>query len=556
MDSRETSVNDQASIDSLSRPPPRETGLPSLRVRQAAFAVLLPFIVLAVVRMAGLRTGENSYDCFYHIRMADLGPSVYLARTFPPTHLSMWSEHFSDKELLFHVFLSVVRHIESLCGISDGPPFHLPGLLCMGAILVSFVLALRGLGVRRHLWVWSSLLAGISPFFTHRMLLIRPHTFSIALMLLACPILNRIRRRRHLWFAVALGFLLSWTHSNPHFVVLPAAAFAAVRFRKDPLLAFGIPLSAVAGIVAGYTLHPQFPNTFLLWKVQCVDVLLKSLVGGKSVDLGGELSPPGPAWWGANILVPTVAVLSLLLFRRLYREHHLTRGAIAIQLLAGISLVATLAGQRGMEYACPYVILSCAVNVALSLDRKGRKRTSAGLRLKAWLPALALVILLGGAVQRYRVLRKTCIEPFADFGRWACAAGLPPGTGMANLVWHEFPLLFFSAPHLCYSFGLDPMFSYVYRPDAFTRLSEFRTGRSRLPAAEVRELTEAHYLFLSRWSHALAKALFSQGFACVYQGPDGWVFDLEYSADSQTSEEGNLRSNDLATPRSRPEQAE
>ncbi len=494
--------------------------------RRIALAVLLPGLFLTALRVSGLRGTENSFDAYYHIRMADLGPGFYTASEFPGMALSVWREHFSDKELLFHLILTAVRRTGSWFGLSASAPFHLPALLFAWLVVVSFVYTAVRLGGRSRLWLFAGLLAGVSPFFTHRILLLRPHSLSIALMLLACALLNEIRTPRALWRPVLLGFLFAWAHSNPHFVLLPAAVFGLLRAGKRPLLGVLLPVACLAGILLGYTLHPQFPNTFLIWKIQCVDVLLQSLGGSAPVALGDELSPPSLLWWLKNSAVVVLAVLNLAAFETLRRRRRLTSPLVAVQALSLVFLLGAVLGQRAMEYACPYTILSLCLNLN-ALSRLHPFRDRAASRPAVWFcpVLLGLCLALAGGY-RYRALRSVRIDPFTDFGAWVRAAGLPPGTDVVNLVWHEFPLLFYAAPHLRYSFGLDPMFAYAYRPEVYEELSAFRTGTRSLPPRRLAKLTGARFLFLSTASRRLAEALFKQDFACVYQGRDGWLFDL------------------------------
>ena len=76
------------------------------------FAFLIPFVWLSTLRVTVMKTGENSQDALYHAMMAKLGPAVYAAKEFPWTQMSVWKDHFADKELLYHAGLNIIFAIE------------------------------------------------------------------------------------------------------------------------------------------------------------------------------------------------------------------------------------------------------------------------------------------------------------------------------------------------------------------------------------------------------------------------------------------------------------
>ena len=64
---------------------------------------------------------------------------------------------------------------------------------------------------------------------------------------------------------------------------------------------FFLPLISLAGLLAGYLIHPQFPNTFIIWKVQSLDALLNPVLGsGKALTpklIPMEMLPGNFAWY-------------------------------------------------------------------------------------------------------------------------------------------------------------------------------------------------------------------------------------------------------------------
>jgi hypothetical protein len=110
-------------------------------------AVLFPALISLALRETSYRGGETTNDTYYHIAMADLGPKVFLARTFPYLTISSWTDDFADKELGYHVCLWLLRQFERLAGLDTGQPFRLAALLSCFMLFGGMVLA----GVRMRI---------------------------------------------------------------------------------------------------------------------------------------------------------------------------------------------------------------------------------------------------------------------------------------------------------------------------------------------------------------------------------------------------------------------
>jgi hypothetical protein len=492
-------------------------------------AILIPFLWLCWVRTASVQPHcEIENDGYYHAMMADLYPEVCTARTFPHLTMSIWRDHFYDKELAFHALLSGVRRYSQVLGLSLGPPFHVPALTFALLMVGAFVLVAFSWKIPKPA-LFSILLVAISPFFTYRLLMLRPHNLAIALMLLYCWQVFEVKEPRRLWIPFAFGILFAYAYSNPHFVLLPAVIYGAIQFRKNRSLAIQVPLATLLGLVAGFILHPQFPNTFLLWKIQSIDVVIQAFSPGAAVYVGEELARPDWQWLFQNagllLLLPLNGWALYVLRRKNPRPETLLCFAMQAVTTLGVFMI-----KRSAEYACPFG--------ALTLGLLVRDMANAGLFRRWKFPRPSLVpvaaagalLLIAGFFQ-IRFLKGICYPEFKRFGEWAGKA-LPDGTVIANLIWGDFPMLFYSAPQFRYTMGLDPMFGYRWNPEKVERLEKFRTGQLLLTPRELMELTDARFAFVPSRAAPLAQLLVKNGFAVAYRGPDGWLFDLEPNSPS------------------------
>ena len=493
-----------------------------LRIAACVFVVLLGY--LGTVHLKALQPDcDVSTDAPYHITMADLFGELALGKHFPPMAKSVWKHTFYDKELAFHAFLNSLRKWAGLLGYrGNAPPFILETFVLVSSCLAIFWALLWRSGVRQTYVFLPLFLLGF-PLFTLRLNMVRPHVVSIMLMMVTVGLLigkAPICRRRLLQLAL-VGFAFSYCHSNPHFMLFPTLVFAAVYFsayRWRSLLPAG---AALAGIIAGLALHPQFPNTFIIWKIQCIDVLWQSLTHSvPDITSPSELERPMRFHVIHNLLLPALPLVisAAAMHRRRFRT--LNRRICFVFALTAISCVGYFLSKRTIEYAVPFALLLSAL-----VYQKWFSRAPRSVHL-AVLTAISVFVLC---------MRPLHVCYFSDsrvpiplqFAHWARTT-LPPGTYIANLRWDDFPRLFFAAPEYVYSYGLDPMFAYKFDPDSFLKTERMYRGTEPFPPPdELKELLGSRYVFTSFVHYTVSRRMARAGYALAYQGIDGWCFDLD-----------------------------
>ena len=133
----------------------------------------------------------------------------------------------------------------------------------------------------------ASLFALIVPNYTFRLSVLRPHMLSIAFLTFSAGILAKGSFRFRLIAMGILSFCFAWSYSNPHFIVIVPLVFALVRIPRDGWRELWLPVMSLGAVLLGLLLHPQFPNSFTIWKVQSWDEGL--------LFLHGLESNPGPS---------------------------------------------------------------------------------------------------------------------------------------------------------------------------------------------------------------------------------------------------------------------
>jgi len=490
-------------------------------------ALIIPLLMLTALRQSAFEA-ENSLDAYFHVQIADMGPSVYLTKFFPWTTLSVWSEHFSDKELLYHLFLTVIRSYQKYISLPLGSPFNFPAIFFTGMMIAAFVYSANYFKVRNIIY-YSLLLIFISPFFTDRILMLRPHVLAITIMLLACPLIHSIKNYKDLGKVFIFAFFSSWAYSNPHFILLPITAFAITKFKHKPYLAVTILLAAIFGLLSGLTIHPQFPNSFLIWKIQCIDVIVNLFHTAPSYyDMPKELAPPSFLWIICNCAAFFFTIYGFIIYKRSEKGNlSLSSPYTALGICAALTTFSVFISMRAMEYALPFSLIFLGAvkfhhySTTEHQNREQRKKYSFYLKILVVTLSFFFMIYEGEVIRKRAV-----IKPLSAFSEFMQSSNIPPGTVIGNIVWSDFPLLFYSAPQYRFLTGIEPMFSFYSDSETMNKLELFRRGKINLQANELAELLNCKFIFVTKRNNFYLH-LIKLKYDALYNGDDGILFKLK-----------------------------
>jgi hypothetical protein len=340
-----------------------------------------------------------SYDEYYHLGVAREMTSHFPLRTFPWTPFSVLSEHFADKEPLFHLLLLPFARLPlegaGLAGV-------LAGQLFLVAAFSWVVWRLRA----PHAYAFVLGLTLLGSMFAMRVDMCRPHLLLMAFSVLVVGLLLRWPEgppgRGALLGLAGVSALFSLAHSGAWIALFYAGVWGlagrwgARNARDQPGAGAGragagnaeaaaagagdagagataagkwrwlawLPLAATAGgWLLGQLVHPNLPyNLRLLWLQNVVVPFEASPAGNAALrsQIGQELTPPTLAilieQWPV-FLAPLAA--AVLLVRRPSLR---TRSTMAAALLA---LAFLLAGsvflRRLLEVGAPLGVLALAV---------------------------------------------------------------------------------------------------------------------------------------------------------------------------------------------------
>ena len=508
-------------------------------------AFFLPVLLLTFLRMicTQLQGGEPGTDNFYHAAMALAGQDIFTAKKFPFLALSSWHDTFADKELLYHILLQGLFYVQKIIS-GKTFPFTFPAMFFVSIALASFVVLLHTLKIPSRIIFLSSLLFSTGAFaFTYRFLMLRPHVFSIAIILSCCILFAMIRDKSSLKKYGTLLFLLSfvyaWSYSNPHFILFPVIVYAFFAKKEYGKKIFFLPFISIAGLLAGYLIHPQFPNTFIIWKVQSLDALLNPVLGTGS-PLTPKLVPmemlPGNFSWYRNMLPFYVLCYGCLFFFIRLKEKKesgfsCTPVEKTILFLAAFFTLCTFAVLRSVEYAVPFTAASGGILLKYAVQEKTaffEKNASCNKILYLFTAAALALAALNTNLMLKSNYKTKSPEKMAKY----LQENTPENSLVINLDWGDFPAMFYANKHNTLLWGMDPAFSYAFAPAKARKLENcvLNSIRHRNVDSRIHELTGAEYAFVLSRREKFVQYLKDCSWQVVYESEEGAVFSLKKNA--------------------------
>ncbi len=496
-------------------------------------AFLLPVMIAMTTRILTLTSGEASYDAFYHAGIARLGPSVFLADKFPWTDSSVWKTAFADKELLYHAGLWLIFRIQELSGVAPEPPFHTAAMVYLLILSGAWVYAGHRFKVSPALLCAGSLLfAAICPNWTYRLVMLRPHIASIACFLFAAGFLAQGTFRKKLIGITVFSFFYSWLYSNPHFIVIPVLVYAVFAFRENRKNLL-LPLCSLGAVLLGLLIHPQFPNSFTIWKLQSWDALISPLLQSHAITKPTEMMPPKFIWQMHALPLYVLAAVNLFFTIRLLEKKSwnvFPPAVYALMFLAAGFTGGIFLASRSIEYAAPLNVLLFLILIGEAGKQELRIPFRKTPRIAfAVLTSLALVLTVFHVHKTVLDARKAENIPPVGIAKWM-RENLRENEAVINLDWSDFPALFHAAPAYRYQWGLDPVFSLAASRKRTEMLSLTRSSsRQKLNPRDYAAEFNCRYGILLAPRIPQANLLLRNGWRLVKEVKtgdrvEGWIF--------------------------------
>jgi hypothetical protein len=414
-------------------------------------------------------------DSYYHLAVARGFATDGYPEALPWARFSVLGRTFGDKELGFHWFLVPFTLGDAATG----------GRLALALLNAAMAAGITAFAARTAGW-WSMAvplwLYAAAPMLTFRLIRLRPELLALLLLL---ALVAAVLHRRYVWVAViAALFALSYTAF--HVVVgLCVLWFFVDRDWK-------LPVSALAGTVAGLLVHPGFPDNLGIWWIQNVRFFLEK----SRLDVGTEITAATTDFFFAGNL-GWWAGIALLFF--VGRSEDRRRGWI-LGIAAAVFAILALLMQRFAVYFVPLLTL-------LLIDRLRRPRVALAL-------LAAALLSLPATLQIYReLLIDSRSEP--DYARFAQA--LPAGAKVAA-HWGPAEFYTFFAPQGRYLNVLDPVFMAVPFPRVYAAQRRLFEGLEPDVPGVAKRVLDSDYLAFPADSPLFARVQHDPRIVPLYAG--------------------------------------
>lgn len=490
-------------------PTPSKLSVPFLAlpfVPQFACAAL--YLVVAYVIQFHIVSVPIDADTNFHAAVGGLIREHGILQAFPWTPFSWLSDHYADKELLFHLLFV------PFIGLGWITASKVVGTLLGAVLLLVIYLILRAEKVR-FAAIWAILPLITSDVFLYRFALVRPHLLSITLAII---LLWAALRGRYLLLA-AVSALYPWSYVA--FWQLPLILLGiveAARFLSGERVQWKPAAVSVAGIVIGWALHPNALNLLKFNWIVLVDVLLTNAWQSKEgIEMGLEFLPFSVMQWAQWLLAAVAMTLAGLVLG--WRERKKDAGLLAIACAALVFGILSVRTARFAEYFIPF----SAVTMALA----SRTVPWRGITIAVF----AVVLLYAGkplSETIHDLGRKTDVMP-PQLALWL-QQRIPAGSQVFTTEWGHTGTLIMALPDRKFIVALDPTLFLVKDPELH-RLWYELPRRPRPGMAEtIRKRFGARFvisLFDERFFNFYFQLSSEPGVKALLLTDDNWVvFDL------------------------------
>ena len=469
----------------------------------------------------------TGYDGYYHIKYAWLLRENGLFQEFPWAQFSLWREHFSDKEFLFHVLLIPFTFFEQLdTGVKHA------AVMFAALFITSFNLVLRLHRVPlRPLWVLLLLVAG--DVLLYRLYLPRPHLLSMIFMLW---LVHATVRQRYVLLTV-LSFFYVHSYTAIHMPIVLGIIFCAGQWlMRDKISWRSLSVPSISVGVSSLV-SPFFPHNLVIFYVQNIELAWQQLFWNINLFQGTELRPM-PSRYFLTYNLPLLLPFGGALYLAVLHPSKVSRETKHLLAMAAAFIVMTMISKRFVEYSYPIGLFFCACycrdrwgDISLQAMFSQAKLKTAGCVLLI----LALAGASGTASYRnlYRDLSSTRPSRYEEGAKFL-QQNTPEGTTVFTCDWDDAPELFYFNHHNHYMIFMDPLFMYSWSQQTWHLWMDVANGHTEEYTARILFYDfKVSYGLCTNNFHRLREIVEKDPYLrIIYEDDSVYVFKLEPPEDA------------------------
>ena len=446
-------------------------------------ALILILGVCAIFYAQFLTPTLYDADGYLHIRMAeflrDMGPRY----NFHWARYSTFSDHFSDKDFLYHLFLIPFTFFKD---IFLGVKFA--SVIFASLLFFTFYLILKKHS-NKTILPFFLLAFFFSDMFLEKISAPRPLTIVILITLLA---IHFIIKRQYFW-VFFIGVFYSLIHVTSPLLIFYAFIVEAVRyFDKKEFYPKNI-LFAFLGVLAGFLIHPNFPNNFMVFYLNSVLVPLYTMTTGV-LELGAEFFPLNTREYLLGYPVIIIGLV-LLIYAAISKRPKARFETNVFLALALFFFVLSFICRRYLGHG--YLIMLIAFSSYFSDCMEPKKKVN-----KIALVLVCILIALLGfnsfKSARYNAFVARVINGhYEQVGRWM-AKNIPEGELIFHANWSDSQYFIGLNPKDDYFVTLDPVYMYYWDPNLYKLYRDVAFGRATDPYTLLKDAFKVKYGYASK----------------------------------------------------------
>ncbi|MDP3764039.1 MAG: hypothetical protein Q8Q95_00250 [bacterium] len=409
-------------------------------------------------------------DSFYHIAHAKIYRTEGITfKEFPWTQFSTIKQYSADLWYGFHILLIPFSYFSGTLGIK------LAGVLLTFFVLHSLFFVLKKLNVV-YSGLWTFLAFVSAPNILNRLLMMRPHLLSLALIILIFYYLTHhknqvthtlsIRSYAQCMIIFTLSFLVSWIHLS--LVWIPVMVFGIVFLIKliiEKTWFWREGLVLLAGSITGWLARPNPIGAIKLAYIQVIELMLQKQ---QEVTLlfGREIFPLALQTlfqnFSAFVILWFFAIVVLILLIKKHTNILENVGMLSSGIISIIFFILTLTtARRSHDIWIPFgiIFIALVLSEALKLNKKNSL-----YYITIFITGLVTIFLtIYTPYKNSTSLKENAIKPtkFKEAALWLKENSQPKDI-VFNVRWSDFPMLFYWNNKNYYIGGMDPIFQYSF----------------------------------------------------------------------------------------------
>ncbi|MDO8602509.1 MAG: hypothetical protein Q7O04_01510 [Candidatus Omnitrophota bacterium] len=417
-------------------------------------------------------------DGYLHIRMAeflkDFGPHY----NFHWARFSTFNGNFSDKDFLYHVALIPFTFFKDIFLGAKIAAF-----MSAAALFLGFYLILRKYADRK---IIPFMLLGFlfSANFLEAISSPRPLTLVILLNLW---IIHLLIQRKYLWLLFA-GALYSLIHVTSPLAICYAVIIESVRYADRKEFSLKNIFVAFSGVFAGFLIHPNFPNNFLVFYLNSILVPIYAMKTGV-LELGAEFFPLNTRDY--LLSYPVVIMAIIIMIRIAISKVIKPRFETKVFLALGMAfLVLSFIAQRYLShgYLIMLIALACYISDSSFVYDKLKKAQVIFMTI--------LFLLLGlnsyNGIKYNAFVSRVINGHYEAVGRWM-EKNIPEKELIFHANWSDSQYFIGLNPKNDYFVTLDPVYMYDKNPGLYKIYRDVSFGKTTDPYLVLKDTFKARY---------------------------------------------------------------